>query len=401
MTETCQPKRNLSTQKKPVIDFLRPIPDELFMFSPSETSLTMSEDQEMLSIEIDELLLLRIKRRFSELNQEMLSVDPPEEQSFQAVENENGHTFNLTETGHFSWEALSSPAREGKANAGSPDESFTLFLSKTSVTVSEDQDEMGHIQSCQPVVNENGHKFNMTEGEYNLWKDVLIQIISEEAEVVRRQRSEAREGKAKAASPASQELKTEGRSSTGNYARESTDLESGSSSTQAGDVPAERTNLETQGGSSTAQNEPLPNHQGLPGGCDHTFGGGDHQVHKPQVNMRSKLPEEKAKAGSPDLPPGQDLQDTVSKVNLWTSLAFISAPIFLDREYYKDRNSDSYKLFDAFMICIILSFTGAFCALLIRNKPKLAVLRGCYFLLSIVSMASALSILGYALFWKV
>ncbi|KAJ0080626.1 hypothetical protein Patl1_22424 [Pistacia atlantica] len=289
-------------------------------------------------------------------------------------------------------------------------------------------------QSCQAVVNENEHKFNMTEGEYNLrkdmpeeLKDVPTPIIPERAEVVGRLRSEAREGKAKAASPASQELKTEGRSSTGNYARESSDLESGSSSTQAGDVPAERTNLETQGGSSTAQNEPLPNHQGLPGGCDHTFGGGDHQVHKPQVNMlyqcrnelkdvlipmcprmakvlgrlRSKVPEEKAKAGSPDLPPSQDLQDTVSKVNLWTSLAFISAPIFLDREYYKDRNSDSYKLFDAFMICIILSFIGAFCALLIRNKPKLGVLRGCYFLLSIVSMASALSILGYALFWKV
>ncbi|XP_031287926.1 uncharacterized protein LOC116146653 [Pistacia vera] len=116
--------------------------------------------------------------------------------------------------------------------------------------------------------------------------------------------------------------------------------------------------------------------------------------------LRSKAHERKAKAGS-DFLPSLAFQDTVSKVNLWTSLAFISAPILLDGEYYKDRNSVSYKLFVAFMICIIFSFTGAFCALLIRNKPKLAVLRGCYFLLSIVSMASALSILGYALFWKV
>ncbi|XP_031287961.1 uncharacterized protein LOC116146681 isoform X2 [Pistacia vera] len=139
-------------------------------------------------------------------------------------------------------------------------------------------------QSFQAVVNENGHKFNMTEGEYNLWKDmpeklkaVLIQIIPDKAEVVRRLRSEAREGKAKAASPASQELQIGGGPSTVNYAPESSDMEAGTSSTQADDEHAEHTNPETGGSSSTPQNEPPPNHRSLPVG-------GDHRVRNVQVN---------------------------------------------------------------------------------------------------------------------
>ncbi|KAJ0092088.1 hypothetical protein Patl1_27033 [Pistacia atlantica] len=53
--------------------------------------------------------------------------------------------------------------------------------------------------------------------------------------------------------------------------------------------------------------------------------------------------------------------------------------------------------FNVFVVCIMLSTAGGYCVLLIRNQPELAVLRRCYFMLSSVSMALALSILGYAL----
>ncbi|KAJ0034767.1 hypothetical protein Pint_26114 [Pistacia integerrima] len=55
-------------------------------------------------------------------------------------------------------------------------------------------------------------------------------------------------------------------------------------------------------------------------------------------------------------------------------------------------------LFHPFVISIIFSFTGAFGALLIENKPHLEKLRRCYFIVSLISMASALSILLYASF---
>lgn len=50
--------------------------------------------------------------------------------------------------------------------------------------------------------------------------------------------------------------------------------------------------------------------------------------------------------------------------------------------------------FDALMISIMFCFTGAFGSLLIRNKPQLAALSRFYF---IISMASAMSILAFAL----
>ncbi|KAJ0034737.1 hypothetical protein Pint_24865 [Pistacia integerrima] len=59
---------------------------------------------------------------------------------------------------------------------------------------------------------------------------------------------------------------------------------------------------------------------------------------------------------------------------------------------------NTFEGFNVFVVCIMLSVTGVYCVLLIRNQPELAVLRRCYFMLSVVSMALALSILGYALF---
>ncbi|KAJ0093612.1 hypothetical protein Patl1_25414 [Pistacia atlantica] len=59
---------------------------------------------------------------------------------------------------------------------------------------------------------------------------------------------------------------------------------------------------------------------------------------------------------------------------------------------------NTFEGFNVFVVCIMLSVTGVYCVLLIRNQPELAVLQRCYFMLSVVSMALALSILGYALF---
>ncbi|KAK0608704.1 hypothetical protein LWI29_034804 [Acer saccharum] len=58
----------------------------------------------------------------------------------------------------------------------------------------------------------------------------------------------------------------------------------------------------------------------------------------------------------------------------------------------------SQSAFEAFVICIIFSFTGSFSWLLMANKPKLATFSRCYFVISMVFMASALSILASALF---
>ncbi|KAJ0033930.1 hypothetical protein Pint_25974 [Pistacia integerrima] len=91
-----------------------------------------------------------------------------------------------------------------------------------------------------------------------------------------------------------------------------------------------------------------------------------------------------------------EIQIALPEAIFWLCDAFVLALILLDHGYYKVRNTVSSTGFVVFVMSIMLSFTGAFSALLIRNKPKLA--RRCYFLLSIVSMASALSVLGYALF---
>ncbi|KAJ0035804.1 hypothetical protein Pint_26004 [Pistacia integerrima] len=50
------------------------------------------------------------------------------------------------------------------------------------------------------------------------------------------------------------------------------------------------------------------------------------------------------------------------------------------------------------MISIMFCFTCAFGVSLIRHKPQLEALRRFYFVISMVSMASALSILALALF---
>ncbi|KAJ0092811.1 hypothetical protein Patl1_26704 [Pistacia atlantica] len=54
--------------------------------------------------------------------------------------------------------------------------------------------------------------------------------------------------------------------------------------------------------------------------------------------------------------------------------------------------------FDALMIFVMFCFIGAFGASLIGNKPQLATLRRFYFVISMVSMASTLSSLAFALF---
>lgn len=53
--------------------------------------------------------------------------------------------------------------------------------------------------------------------------------------------------------------------------------------------------------------------------------------------------------------------------------------------------------FDAFVVSIIFSFTGAFSLLKIRNKPQFVILRRCYFIISMVSTTVALSVLASTL----
>ncbi|KAJ0093870.1 hypothetical protein Patl1_26578 [Pistacia atlantica] len=50
-------------------------------------------------------------------------------------------------------------------------------------------------------------------------------------------------------------------------------------------------------------------------------------------------------------------------------------------------------LCQAFLICIVFSFTGAFCALLIGTKPQFATIQRFYSILSMVSMSLALLLL--------
>ncbi|KAK3204339.1 hypothetical protein Dsin_018385 [Dipteronia sinensis] len=56
------------------------------------------------------------------------------------------------------------------------------------------------------------------------------------------------------------------------------------------------------------------------------------------------------------------------------------------------------SVFEAFVICVIFSYTCSFSWLFIRNKPKFATFRRFYFIYSMVFMALALSILASALF---
>lgn len=53
--------------------------------------------------------------------------------------------------------------------------------------------------------------------------------------------------------------------------------------------------------------------------------------------------------------------------------------------------------FQAFVISIAFSLTSAFNVFLIRNQPRLAALRRYYFMISVIFMALASSILFYAL----
>ncbi|KAJ0089245.1 hypothetical protein Patl1_32096 [Pistacia atlantica] len=84
---------------------------------------------------------------------------------------------------------------------------------------------------------------------------------------------------------------------------------------------------------------------------------------------------------------------------LWLCLLFILALII--RHQGDCQVINTFEGFNVFVVCIMLSTAGGYSVLLIRNQPELAVLRRCCFMLSVVSMASALSILGYALFLEV
>ncbi|KAJ0035802.1 hypothetical protein Pint_26002 [Pistacia integerrima] len=90
------------------------------------------------------------------------------------------------------------------------------------------------------------------------------------------------------------------------------------------------------------------------------------------------------------------------KYNLCFSVFAASLLRLLHNQY--ENNGETIRKprgFDALMISVMFCFTGSFGASLIGNKPQFAALRMFYFVISMVSMASALSILAFALFSKV
>ncbi|KAJ0092916.1 hypothetical protein Patl1_26622 [Pistacia atlantica] len=87
------------------------------------------------------------------------------------------------------------------------------------------------------------------------------------------------------------------------------------------------------------------------------------------------------------------------KYNLCFSILVASLLLLLHHQY--ENNQETIRKpcgFDALMISVMFCFMGVFGVSLVRNKPQHKALRRFYFVISMVSMDSALSILALALF---
>ncbi|KAJ0091829.1 hypothetical protein Patl1_26584 [Pistacia atlantica] len=86
------------------------------------------------------------------------------------------------------------------------------------------------------------------------------------------------------------------------------------------------------------------------------------------------------------------IEDTILLQIVLFSLFLLlnSAYGFYSPRYFFTGNT---PLSQAFLICIVFSFTGAFCALLIGKKPQFATIQRFYSILSMVSMSLALLLL--------
>ncbi|WRX13890.1 hypothetical protein QQP08_006377 [Theobroma cacao] len=93
------------------------------------------------------------------------------------------------------------------------------------------------------------------------------------------------------------------------------------------------------------------------------------------------------------------VQTTILESILFISFTVATILILLPHEYVKGSPvpiivfKGHPATFHAFTICIIFAFSGAFCALMTPNSPRIARLCGCY---SIASMASAIGLLIWA-----
>ncbi|KAJ0014705.1 hypothetical protein Pint_19581 [Pistacia integerrima] len=100
----------------------------------------------------------------------------------------------------------------------------------------------------------------------------------------------------------------------------------------------------------------------------------------------------------PNVLPSQEIRMiNWAKNNLRFSLVFALALWLRHQQYGNNGGSVPRPYEDALMISTMFSFMGAFGALQMRDKPQFAIVRRSYFVISMVSMASALTILACAL----
>ncbi|KAL5781213.1 hypothetical protein ACOSP7_006242 [Xanthoceras sorbifolium] len=110
--------------------------------------------------------------------------------------------------------------------------------------------------------------------------------------------------------------------------------------------------------------------------------------------MVSQVHEVDASCVSPEFNSSQGIETWLIKATLILSLLIALALLSL----HQPSGNGKSLVFDAFVICIIFSFTASFSWLLMGNKPKLATFSRCYSIMSMIFMASALSILACSLF---
>ncbi|KAH7572874.1 hypothetical protein JRO89_XS03G0027400 [Xanthoceras sorbifolium] len=110
--------------------------------------------------------------------------------------------------------------------------------------------------------------------------------------------------------------------------------------------------------------------------------------------MVSQVHEVDASCVSPEFNSSQGIETWLIKAILILSLLIALALLSL----HQPSGNGKSLVFDAFVICVIFSFTASFSWLLMGNKTKLATFSRCYSIMSMIFMASALSILACALF---
>ncbi|KAJ0080627.1 hypothetical protein Patl1_22425 [Pistacia atlantica] len=101
---------------------------------------------------------------------------------------------------------------------------------------------------------------------------------------------------------------------------------------------------------------------------------------------------------SPNRLPSQEIRMINWAKNIWLFCLVFALALWLHHQHYGNNGGSVPKPYeDALMISIMFFCMGAFSALHMRDKPQLAIVRRVYFVISMVSIASALTILAFAL----